>query len=77
MPDYHKINIAVLYKFLEECEFPEHLLSDSLTFRGGAGTYVPVISIFLERVRFTSNSTWELFHGIRHRNYGIRKNRDT
>jgi hypothetical protein len=65
------------YTFLEECEFPEHLLSDSHTIPEGARTYVPVIFIFLERVRYRSNSTWELFHAIRHRNYGIRKNRDS
>ena len=47
LSDCHEISAAVLYKiFLEECEFPEHLCSDSHTFPEGARTYVLVIFIF-------------------------------
>jgi len=37
LSDFHDISTAALYKkFLEECEFPEHLCSDSRTFPEGA-----------------------------------------
>ena len=63
LPDLHEIGVAVLYRtFLEECEFSGHLYSDSDTLPEGARTYVPVISIFIERVPY--NSMCEMFHVI-------------